>query len=84
MQTSWGYQEATPANCHVSIEVPEQRLCKEGSVLLIMPYYPSELLPLDVLCNKPLKSVMKKHWDKWVMDRWSDVYTAGSLKGHTI
>lgn len=68
MQTYWGYEEATFANCcHVSIELLEQRLRKEGSVLLITPYYTSELLPLDVSCNKPLKSVMKKHWNKWVM-----------------
>lgn len=72
MQTCWGYQEATPANCHVSIEVPRQRLCKEGNVLLIMPYYASELLPLDVPCNKPSKSVTKTNWDKWVMDGWMD------------
>lgn len=70
MQTYWGrHEEATPANCcHVSIELFEQRLCKEGSVLLITPYYTSELLLLNVSCNKHLKSVRKKHWNKWVMD----------------
>lgn len=69
MQTYWGYEEAAPANCcHRSIELLEQRLHKEVSVLLIKPYYTSELLPLNVSCNKPLKSVMKKHWNKWVMD----------------
>lgn len=70
MQTYWGYEEATFANCcHVSRELLEQRLRKEGIVQLITPYYTSELLPLDVSCNKSLKSVMKKHWNKWVMAR---------------
>lgn len=70
MQIYWGYEEATPANCcHVSLELLEQRLWKEGSVLLIMPYYTSEFLPLDASCNRRLENVMRKHWSKWVMDR---------------
>jgi len=63
MQTYLGYEQATPANCcHVSIELLGQRLHKEGSVLFIMPYCTSELLPLHVSCYKPMKSVMKKPW----------------------
>lgn len=69
MQTYWGYEVATPANCcHISIELLGQRLCREGSVLLVMPYYTSELLLLDVSCNKPLKSVIREQWNKWVKD----------------
>lgn len=49
MQIYRGYEEATSADCcHVSIELLVQRLCKEGSVLLIMPYYTSKLLPLEL------------------------------------
>lgn len=85
MQIYWGYEGTTPANCcHVGIELLEQRLCKEGSVLLIMHYYTSKLLPLDTSCNRPLESVMMKHWSKWVMDGWSGVNTAGSLQGLTV
>ena len=62
MQVQWGYEEATSADCcRVSKELLEQRLWKEGSVLLIMPYYTSKLLPLDAPCNRPLESVMTKH-----------------------
>lgn len=69
MQIYWDYEETTPANCcHVSIELLEQRLCKEGSVLLIMHYCTSKLLPLDASCNRPLESVTMKHWNEWMMD----------------
>lgn len=67
MQIYLGYKETTPANCcHVIIELLKWRLGKEGSVLLIVPYYTSEFFPVDVSCNISLKSIMKKHW---VMDR---------------
>lgn len=70
MQIKWGYEESTFADCyHGSVELLEQRLCKEGSVLLMMPHYTSKLLPLDASCNRPLESVMLKHWSKRVMDR---------------
>lgn len=85
MQMYWGYEEATSADCcHVRIELLEQGLCKEGSVLLIMPCYTSKLLPLDASCNRPLESVMTKHWSKCVMDRSSGVHSAGSLQGLTV
>lgn len=70
MPTYWGFDEATSANgCHLCMEIIELRLNKEGSILFIMLCYTWELLPLNVSCNKPLQSVMKKHWNKWVMDR---------------
>lgn len=48
MQIYWACEEAASADCcHVRIELLEQRLCKEGSVLLIMPCYTTKLLPLD-------------------------------------
>lgn len=70
MHIHWDYEEATSADCcHGTLELLEQKLCKEGSVLVITPYYTSKLLPLVASCNRPLESIMTKHWSKWVMDR---------------
>lgn len=70
MQTYWSYTEATSANdYHVCLEIIEWRQHKGGIVLFITPYYTSELLTLNVSCNKPWQSVMKKLWNKRLMDR---------------